>query len=94
MQLFCFTGQITPEESLFTYPEGTSAEDYAHPDHVPEFLDEVISTATVEVLSACGDSVQCIYDASQTGDINIGLETMVTNEANVVYRQEASKSLM
>ena len=85
-------GQITPEESLFKYPEGMSAEDFAHPEHIPEFLDEVVSTASIEVLTACGDSVQCIYDASQTGDISIGLETMVTSEVNVEYRQEASKS--
>ncbi len=76
---------------MFTYPEGITALDFAFPDHIPEFLDEVVNTASVEVLTACGDSVQCIFDASQTGDITIGLETMVINEVNVDYRQEASR---
>ena len=70
-----------------------SALDFAHPDHAPEFLDEVVSTATGEILSACGDSVQCIYDASQTGDIRIGMETMAISNANTEYRQEACESV-
>ena len=68
-----------------------SAENFTHHYHVPEFLDEVVSTATVEVLTACGDSVQCVFDASQTGDISIGLETMVTSEVNTENRLEASE---
>ena len=75
---------------MFTYPEGNTALDFAFPDHIPQFLDEVVATASVNVLTACGDSVQCIFDASQTGDISIGLETMIINVANVDYRQEAS----
>ena len=84
------TGQIRPDESVFTYPEGNTALDFAFPDHIPQFLDEVVATASVNVLTACGDSVQCIFDASQTGNISIGLETMIINVANVDYRQEAS----
>ncbi|XP_064385443.1 uncharacterized protein LOC135334236 isoform X4 [Halichondria panicea] len=81
--------QIRPDDSVFTYPEGNTALDFAFPDHIPQFLDEVVATASVNVLTACGDSVQCIFDASQTGDISIGLETMIINVANVDYRQEA-----
>ncbi len=85
------TGQIRPDESVFTYPEGNTALDFAFPDHTPEFLNDVVATASVEVLTACGDSVQCIFDTSQTGDISIGLETKLINEANVAYRQQASR---
>ena len=70
-----------------------SAEDFAHPDHVPDYLKDVVSTASMEVLLACGDNVQCIYDASQTGDVSIGMETMAINEANTDIRLEACESV-
>ncbi len=51
----------------------------------------MVATANVDVLTACGNSVECIFDASQTGNLDIGLETMAINVANVVNRQEASE---
>ncbi len=63
-------------ESLFTYPKGLTTEDFSVLFHDPPYLDEVVATASAEVLQMCGDNVECIFDSIETGDINIGLETM------------------
>ncbi|XP_064385332.1 uncharacterized protein LOC135334155 isoform X5 [Halichondria panicea] len=68
--------QLDASESLFTYPEGLTAADFAVLDHDPPYLDEVVASASAEVLQACGNNVECIFDSMETGDINIGLETM------------------
>ncbi len=82
---FCndlFLGAISSEESLFSYPNGLNSSHFFHPDHMPSFVDEVVENASEEVLEACGDNIECIYDASQTGDISIGLETMIADTEN------------
>ncbi len=71
-----FTGQVNASESLFTYPEGLTAADFAVLNHDPPFLDEVVADASVDILQMCGDNVECIFDSIETGDISIGLETM------------------
>ncbi|XP_064385849.1 mucin-like protein [Halichondria panicea] len=68
--------QVDASESLFTYPDGMTAADFAVLDHDPPYLDEVVANASAEVLKMCGDNVECIFDSIETGDINIGLETV------------------
>ncbi len=84
------TGQISSNESFFTYPEGMSAANYSFPDHIPVFLDE-LGDIPQEVLDVCGDNAECIFDATQTGNLDIGLETLTTNEGNVDDQNQASK---
>ena len=67
---------------MFTYPPGMSSVDFSFPDHIPLFVNEVFGDASPEVLDACGDNIQCIFDATQTGDVNIGLVTMQTDGEN------------
>ena len=86
---FLSSGQLLEGESLFTYPEGRTYLDYAHPDHVPVSPDEVVAIATPEVLAACGTNKECIFDAVETGDISVGLETMGTIETNLADEAEA-----
>ena len=71
-----FTGQLDASESLFTYPEGMTAADYAVLDHDPPYLDEVLAAAPADILLVCGDNVECIFDSIETGNTDIGLETM------------------
>ena len=85
------TGQIEPEESLFTYPPGSSAADFSVPDHEPDFVDEVVANATQEVLDLCGTNVRCIFDATQTGDVNVGLDTMQQDSFNMETQEVTSK---
>ena len=76
------TGEIILSESLFTYPEGTTAESFSHPKHEPVFLDEIIATASDEILELCGDNAECIFDAIQTGSTDIALDTLETDITN------------
>ena len=77
----CTLGLIEEAESLFTYPTDLSTDDFIFSNHVPIFVDEI--QASPEVLAACGDNERCIFDASQTGNLDIGLDTMQTDETNM-----------
>lgn len=70
------------ETSWFTYPDGLSPANFSNPDHLPRFLDDVLTNATDEIRSMCGDNAECIFDATETGDTSIGLETLNTNQNN------------
>lgn len=85
------TGQLQSGESLFQYPAGQTANDYAHPDHVPVFLQDIVNGADPQVVAACGSDSLCIFDAVQTGNTSIGIATMNTNQDNTVAYQEASE---
>ena len=76
------TGEIISSDSLFTYPEGMSAESFSHPEHEPVFLDEIIETASDEIRQLCGDNAECIFDAIQTGRTDIALDTLETDITN------------
>ena len=56
--------------------------DFSFPNHEPDFLDEVVAQASEEVVSACGGNERCIFDATQTGNVEVGLETMNTDQIN------------
>ena len=88
----CTTGQIDPEDSLFTYPPGLSTTDFSVPDHEPAFLNEVITGAPQEVLEACDGDARCIYDASQTRNIAVGQETMRQDSSNMLNQALAGKT--
>lgn len=75
-------GEIEPSQSLFTYPEGMTAESFSHPEHEPVFVDEVIGSASDEILELCGNNSECIFDAIQTGSTEIALDTLKTNKTN------------
>ena len=41
-----------------------------------------MANATQAVLDVCGSNVRCIFDASQTGNLEIGMDTMQTDATN------------
>ena len=55
---------------------------FSHPAHKPVFLDEVIATASDEILELCGENAECIFDAIQTGSHDIALDTLETDITN------------
>ena len=59
-----------------------TAENFSHPEHKPVFLDEVIESASDEILELCGNNSECIFDAIQTGSTEIALDTLETNKTN------------
>ena len=79
--MFCFlnAGIIdTPRESLFTYQPGenweTHFDPFFSPLYEPVFSDPVLEQ---EAASLCGDNFFCIFDIAATGEINVGLSTLV-----------------
>ena len=71
-----------------------SADNFSMPDHVPAFVDEVVAGASMEVIDSCGGNERCIFDASQTGNLSIGLTTMEIDEMNEENEMIASKIIM
>ena len=63
-------------DSLFRYPPGQSVDDFSYPNHMPDFLQDVVDSASPQLVAACSSDPRCIYDTVQTGDQNIGLATM------------------
>ena len=84
------TGQITEEESLFTYPVGTSYDDYKHPDHIAPLIDDVVNNAPQNIVDMCNSNERCIFDAVQTENIELGTGTLSTIESNNMDVVEAS----
>ena len=81
----CFhhhTGQISQNESLFTYADGQNVTTFANPNHVPVFLDEVVANTAPEIVQSCNNDPMCIFDYNQTGDANVGMATLTTNQNN------------
>ena len=64
---------------------------FSDPTHLPRFLDEVLDSATDDVRERCGNNTECIFDASETGNVNIGLETLETNMENTNDQTVACK---
>ena len=81
-----FIGQITSEESIFTYGPGESEATYSVPNHVPPFMDELLPTLLENetLVEVCGDNIECLFDFSETGDVEVGMSTVaVENEAMI-----------
>jgi hypothetical protein len=45
-------------------------------------LDEIEDNISDKVREACGTNARCIFDATQTGNLDIGMATMQTDEGN------------
>ena len=85
------SGQIDDSDSLFTYPAGLTAANFSFPAHMPAFLDELDNTTLSRARDLCGSDSQCIYDFSQTGNMELAMATMVTNRDNRMEQTIASK---
>jgi hypothetical protein len=86
------------EDSLFQYPEGKDHGSYANPAFVPTFASPNPASLSLHVLSACGNSLDCLYDYSVTGsmsmavgsrEIVLGFEKAVETGAEMVQMCES-----
>ncbi|XP_070536985.1 mucin-like protein [Ptychodera flava] len=74
------TWRITSDESLFTYEDGESWDDYNDLEFVPLFIDETESNEYEELArEVCGSHRDCMYDVIATGDAAIGEATLATS---------------
>ena len=89
--LISSTDQIASNESLFTYPSGSSAANYSNSTYAPAFLEDVLASASGAVKSACNNDPSCIFDYAQTGNMAIGLATLSTITQNAMNNIIACK---
>ena len=59
-------------------------DDFSDPNHLPDFLDDVLSTATMEDIITCKNEISCVFDATQTGSIAVGIASMEVNTQNTL----------
>ena len=87
------SGQITEEESIFTYEAGKSVEAYSNADHIPPFLDELLAGLmnNSTLTAVCGDNVECLFDFDQTGDVEVGMAAIAVENETTTEMREACK---
>ena len=88
-----FPGQITLNESIFTYEAGEGVETFSDPNHAPPFLDEILSNlmGNSTLTAVCGDNVDCLFDFAQTGNLEVAMAAMIVENETVTEMQEACK---
>lgn len=89
-------GQITDEESLFTYGQGQSVATFANASFEPMFVDQIqwADNATRDAaFLACDDDVTCLFDAASTSDVSIGTNSKDINVQLVKENEELGKPL-
>ena len=88
-------GQITSVESIFTYKVGESVNTFSDPNHVPPFLDEILSSlmGNSTLTDVCGDNVECLFDFAQTGDVEVGMVAIAIENETAMETQEACKCI-
>ena len=86
-------GQITQNESVFMYGVGESVANFSNPNHVPPFLDEILSNlmGNSTLTAVCGDNVDCLFDFAQTGNLEVAMAAMIVENETVTEMQEACK---
>ena len=70
-------------KSLFVNPDPNP-----QPNFKPTFLADIKSKASADVTSACGENIQCLYDAIQTNNTEIGISTMQIGTDNTIAATE------
>ena len=90
---FYVLGQITEEESIFTYEAGKSVGTFSNPDRTPPFLDELLASlmGNSTLTDVCGDNVECLFDFAQTGDVDVGMAAIVVENETETETRETCK---
>jgi len=89
-------GQITDEESLFTYGQGQSVATFANASFRPMFVDQIqwADNATRDAaILACDGDVTCLFDAASTSDVSLGTNSKDINVQLVKENEELGKPL-
>jgi len=79
----CFTGQITANQSLFTYKPGQSVDTFRNVSFVPMFADALQfynDSVKQAAYKACGNDFSCLFDAAATNDVSVGVSSKETSE--------------
>lgn len=94
--LLLYLGQITNEESLFTYAPNESVATFANASFEPMFVENIewVDNATRDAaFSACDGDVACLFDAASTNDVSIGTNSKDVNIQLVKENEELGKPI-
>ncbi|XP_077993149.1 uncharacterized protein LOC144447117 [Glandiceps talaboti] len=82
------TWRVSEEESLFTYEDGTTWEDFNDLEFVPLFTEDLEEDKDRVRLAenTCGADTECYYDVLATGNAALGTATLSTSAA---FQQDA-----
>ena len=63
------------------------------PNHVPPFMDDLlpILLENETLVEVCGDNVECLFDFSETGDVEIAIYTLAVENEAVIKSISACK---
>ena len=76
-QVLLYSGITEPEESIFTYQEGTSFDTFNFPDFIPTFSPTFADpNLEAQALDICDGDSFCLFDIAATGNIAIGSSTL------------------
>ena len=75
------------------YEAGESVGTISNPDHIPPFLDELLTSLmdNSTLANVCGDNVECLFDFAQTGDVEVGMAAIAVENETATELQEACK---
>ena len=86
-----FLGQITDQESLFTYGPGENVSTFANKTFQPMFVEEIEwadNETEAQAKEKCNGDVVCLFDAASTNNVSIGL---ASQEINIKVEDENNK---
>ena len=83
-----FLGQITDQESLFTYGPGENVSTFANATFEPMFVEDIKwadNETEAQAKEQCKGDVECLFDAASTNDVSIGV---ASREINIKVEKE------
>ena len=83
-----FLGQITDQESLFTYGPGENVSTFANATFEPMFVEDINwadNETEAQAKEQCKGDVECLFDAASTNDVSIGV---ASREINIKVEKE------
>ena len=91
--MILLSGQITVAGSIFDYEASEDVITFSDPDHMPPFLDEILSNlmGNSTLTDVCSDNVECLFDFAQTGDAEVGMATMAFETETTIETQDSCK---
>ena len=93
LDMILLLGQITVIESIFAYEASEDVITFSVPNHMPPFLDEILSNLTENstLINVCGNNIECLFDFAQTGDVEVGMAAMAFENETATEAQDSCK---
>ena len=93
MLVATLSGQITQNESIFTYEMSEGVDIFSDPNHLPPFLDEILSNLVENstLTDVCGTNAECLFGFAQTGEVDVGMVAIAVENETATEIQETCK---